>query len=60
MPQLQSGAGGQGETTYQEKAVLAGRLVCDTYVCAKEFIKSKNYKLSTLVEQEVFWMISND
>lgn len=53
MPHLQTGAGGQGESTFQERTVLAGRLVADTYVCAKEFLRSKNYKLSTLAETQL-------
>ena len=35
MPKLQSGVGGTGESTWEEKAVTAGRLVCDTYVSSK-------------------------
>ena len=35
MPKLQSGFGGTGESTWEEKAVTAGRLVCDTYVSSK-------------------------
>jgi DNA polymerase alpha subunit A len=35
MPKLQVGAGGMGETTSAERAVMAGRLVCDTYLSAK-------------------------
>lgn len=35
MPKLQSGVGGTGESTWEEKAVTSGRLICDTYVSAK-------------------------
>lgn len=35
MPKLQSGAGGTTDSTWQEKTVTAGRLVCDTYLSAK-------------------------
>jgi hypothetical protein len=35
MPKLQSGAGGMGDSTWQEKAVTAGRLICDSYLSAK-------------------------
>ncbi|KAJ1564576.1 hypothetical protein HK096_007303 [Nowakowskiella sp. JEL0078] len=36
-PKLQTGAGGLGETTFEERAVLSGRLVCDTYLAAKVY-----------------------
>lgn len=32
MPKLQSGPGGTGDSTFGERAVVAGRLMCDTYV----------------------------
>jgi DNA polymerase alpha subunit A len=35
MPKLQSGAGGMGESTFQEKLITAGRLICDTYLVSK-------------------------
>lgn len=38
MPKLQSGAGGLGDSTWEEKQVTAGRLVCDTYLSAKVMI----------------------
>eukprot|EP01130_Rhizamoeba_saxonica_P000657 TRINITY_DN10603_c0_g1_i1.p1 TRINITY_DN10603_c0_g1~~TRINITY_DN10603_c0_g1_i1.p1 ORF type:complete len:1271 (+),score=266.22 TRINITY_DN10603_c0_g1_i1:39-3851(+) len=55
IPQLQSGAGGVGRVTWGEKRAMAGRLVCDTYVLcsSKEFIKEKNYKLSTLAKNQL-------
>jgi len=31
MPKLQSGAGGTGETTWQERHVASGYLLCDAY-----------------------------
>ena len=37
-----------GDSTYEEKAVAAGRLLCDTYISAKELIKSKSYSLTQL------------
>ena len=51
MPKLQSGAGGLSEATFQEREVLAGRLVADTYLLAREYYKSTNYKLSSLAGQ---------
>ena len=42
-----SGVAGS-ETNYQEKLITSGRLICDTYLAAKDLIKSKNYSLETL------------
>ena len=39
-PKLQAGAGGMGESSYQEKAVTSGRLICDTYLAARVNILS--------------------
>lgn len=50
-PKLQSGAGGTGESTYQEREVVTGRLVVDTYLLAREYFKSSNYKLIALAQQ---------
>lgn len=49
-PKLQAGVGGMGETTYAERMVVSGRLICDTYLNAKDLIKSKNYALTTLTK----------
>eukprot|EP01012_Entosiphon_sulcatum_P020481 TRINITY_DN2542_c0_g1_i1.p1 TRINITY_DN2542_c0_g1~~TRINITY_DN2542_c0_g1_i1.p1 ORF type:complete len:1368 (+),score=229.60 TRINITY_DN2542_c0_g1_i1:33-4136(+) len=48
MPRLQSGAGGLSESTWEEKAILHGRLVADTYLLAKEYVKASSYKLLAL------------
>uniref|UniRef100_A0A7S1IK49 DNA polymerase n=1 Tax=Eutreptiella gymnastica TaxID=73025 RepID=A0A7S1IK49_9EUGL len=48
MPRLQSGAGGTGESTWEERAVLNGRLVADTYLLAREYLKESSYKLLRL------------
>ncbi|KAL6056994.1 DNA-directed DNA polymerase alpha catalytic subunit pol1 [Balamuthia mandrillaris] len=53
MPKLQSGVGGMGETTWGEKAILSGRLACDTYLAAKELIRHKNYRLGELAESQL-------
>ncbi|KAI7832947.1 hypothetical protein BX661DRAFT_203935 [Kickxella alabastrina] len=53
MPKLQSGAGGMGESTYGERQVVAGRIVCDTYMASKDLIKAKSYGLSNLTMQEL-------
>ncbi|KAF9429224.1 DNA-directed DNA polymerase alpha catalytic subunit pol1, partial [Entomortierella beljakovae] len=48
-PKLQSGGGGMGDTTAQEKSIMAGRLMCDTYLGAKEHLRAKSYSLTNLV-----------
>eukprot|EP01125_Pyxidicula_operculata_P001397 TRINITY_DN11290_c0_g1_i1.p1 TRINITY_DN11290_c0_g1~~TRINITY_DN11290_c0_g1_i1.p1 ORF type:complete len:1462 (-),score=412.66 TRINITY_DN11290_c0_g1_i1:67-4452(-) len=53
MPVLQAGAGGAGESTQSERQAMMGRLVCDTYLSCKEFIKQKDYKLSTLAKSQL-------
>ncbi|KAG0346298.1 DNA polymerase alpha catalytic subunit [Podila humilis] len=52
-PKLQSGAGGMGDTTAAEKQVMAGRLMCDTYLGAKEHVRSKSYSLTQLVAMQL-------
>jgi hypothetical protein len=34
-PKLQTGPGGQGESTYAEKSIASGRILCDTYLSAR-------------------------
>ena len=52
-PKMQSGAGGMGESTYQEKQIASGRILCDTYLAAKDLIKSKNYSLTELASSQL-------
>ncbi|KAI7858123.1 DNA polymerase family B-domain-containing protein [Circinella umbellata] len=52
-PKLQQGAGGTGEATYQERMFMSGRLVCDTYLAAKDLIRSKSYRLTNLAESQL-------
>ncbi|KAG9284047.1 hypothetical protein G9A89_022821 [Geosiphon pyriformis] len=52
-PKLQIGAGGMNESTYDEKAVASGRLMCDTYLNARDLIKSKNYTLTELAQTQL-------
>ncbi|KAF9984327.1 DNA-directed DNA polymerase alpha catalytic subunit pol1 [Modicella reniformis] len=52
-PRLQSGAGGMGDTTAQEKNIMSGRLMCDTYLGAKEHVRSKSYSLTALVGMQL-------
>ena len=49
MPRLQSGVGGSGDSTWEERSILAGRLVADTYLLSKEYYgRAENYKLRQL------------
>ncbi|EGG14920.1 hypothetical protein DFA_10794 [Cavenderia fasciculata] len=49
-----SGGIGSAENSYQEKQVLIGRLVCDTYLLSKEFLqKEKNYSLVELSKTQL-------
>lgn len=52
-PKMQPGAGGMGESTYDEKQIVSGRLFCDTYLVAKDFIKSKNYSMQELATSQL-------
>ncbi|RUS21275.1 DNA polymerase family B-domain-containing protein [Endogone sp. FLAS-F59071] len=52
-PKLQAGAGGMGDTTYSERMVMSGRLMCDTYLAAKELIRSKSYSLTQLATSQL-------
>ena len=47
-PKLQTGAGGTGESSYAEKQIASGRLLCDTYRAAKDLINSKSNSLTYL------------
>lgn len=53
MPKLQRGAGGAGESSFQERMVMTGRLVCDTYLAAKDLIRSKSYRLTDLADSQL-------
>ena len=52
-PKLQSGAGGMGDSTFSERQILAGRVVCDTYLMSKDLIRSKSYSLTQLALGEL-------
>ncbi|KAG0267938.1 DNA-directed DNA polymerase alpha catalytic subunit pol1 [Linnemannia exigua] len=52
-PKLQTGAGGMGDTTAQEKNIVSGRLMCDTYLGAKEHLRAKSYSLTNLVAMQL-------
>lgn len=41
------------EASYAERQLLCGRIVCDTYLAAKDMVKAKNYSLGTLAESQL-------
>ncbi|ORY28383.1 hypothetical protein BCR33DRAFT_667040 [Rhizoclosmatium globosum] len=48
-PKLQTGAGGMGDTAFQERTVASGRILCDTFMSAKEYVtKAKSYTLTNM------------
>ncbi|KAJ3315983.1 DNA polymerase alpha catalytic subunit [Boothiomyces sp. JEL0838] len=47
-PRLQVGAGGTGDSSFAERQIAAGRILCDTYRAAKDLVNSKSYSLSHL------------
>ncbi|KAJ1731543.1 DNA-directed DNA polymerase alpha catalytic subunit pol1 [Coemansia biformis] len=52
-PRLQPGGGGMGESTYGERQIMAGRVVCDTYLASRDLIRAKSYSLTSLASQEL-------
>lgn len=50
---MQAGAGGVGESTFQERMIMSGRLVCDTYLASKDLIRSKSYRLTDLAQSQL-------
>lgn len=52
-PKLQSGAGGMSESSWEEKQICSGRVVCDTYLTARDLIRSKNYSLQELASSQL-------
>ncbi|KAI8922812.1 DNA polymerase family B-domain-containing protein [Entophlyctis helioformis] len=47
-PQLQGGAGGTGDSSFAEKQIACGRLMCDTYRAAQDLVRAKSYSLTYL------------
>jgi DNA polymerase alpha subunit A len=45
--------GGSTEASYAERQILSGRIVCDTYLTAKDLVKAKNYSLGTLAASQL-------
>ncbi|KAJ2669734.1 DNA-directed DNA polymerase alpha catalytic subunit pol1 [Coemansia sp. RSA 1085] len=52
-PKLQAGAGGMGESSFSERQIVCGRVVCDTYLASKDLIRAKSYALTSLASQEL-------
>ena len=55
MPNLQSGGGNKfgGGAAASAMSALAGRLLCDTYLSAREFVKEVSYTLSSLASSQL-------
>jgi DNA polymerase alpha subunit A len=53
IPKLQSGPGGQAESTWEERRVMQGRLVVDTYEISKELLRLRDYSLATLCRDQL-------
>ena len=48
-PKMQAGAGGTNDSTFAERAITSGRIMCDTYRAAKDYLPNlKSYSLSSL------------
>lgn len=52
-PKTKAGAAFSTEASYAERQILSGRIVCDTYLAAKDLVKAKNYSLATLAESQL-------
>ena len=52
-PKLQSGAGGTGDSSFSERQIASGRLLCDTYRAAKDLINSKSNSLTFLSSSQL-------
>ncbi|KAJ1956569.1 DNA-directed DNA polymerase alpha catalytic subunit pol1, partial [Linderina pennispora] len=42
-----------GGSGYAERQIVAGRVVCDTYMASKDLIRAKSYSMSSLAAQEL-------
>ncbi|KAI9099252.1 DNA polymerase family B-domain-containing protein [Phlyctochytrium arcticum] len=52
-PRLQHGAGGTSDSTYAERQIASGRLLCDTYKASRDLIRSKSYSLTQLATSQL-------
>ncbi len=41
---------GSTEASFGERQITSGRVICDTYISARDLVRSKDYSLQTLVE----------
>ncbi|KAJ2777982.1 DNA-directed DNA polymerase alpha catalytic subunit pol1 [Coemansia interrupta] len=48
MPKLSA-----GDTSFAARQVVAGRVVCDTYLAAKDLVRARSYSLGNLAMQEL-------
>lgn len=55
MPKLQTGAGGQRDSTWEEKKIMGGRLICDSYLTTKDLamIRQASYSLKSLAKERL-------
>ena len=55
MPKLQSGMAGQRDSTWEERKIMSGRLIADTYLAAKDMlmIRQASYSLKALAENHL-------
>jgi DNA polymerase alpha subunit A len=52
-PKLQAGAGGTSDSSYAERQIASGRLLCDTFRAAKDFLNSKSNSLTYLAATQL-------
>ncbi|KAI8826187.1 DNA polymerase family B-domain-containing protein [Fimicolochytrium jonesii] len=52
-PKLQTGAGGTADSTFGERQIASGRLLCDTYRASQDLIRSKSYSLTQLAASQL-------
>ncbi len=52
-PKLQAGAGGTGDSSFAERQIAAGRLMCDTYRAAQDLIRAKSFSLTNLAAAQL-------
>ncbi|KAG0181293.1 DNA-directed DNA polymerase alpha catalytic subunit pol1, partial [Apophysomyces sp. BC1021] len=52
-PRLQSGSGGIPSIAAQQKKVLTGRIICDTYLASRDLVRAKSYQLTDLARSEL-------
>jgi DNA polymerase alpha subunit A len=42
-----------GDSSFSERMVVSGRLMCDTYLMSKDLVRVKNYSLTELAFQQL-------